>query len=83
MDRGNPFLPIPDGAFDAGDRMHLMGLYSGIAAGAPVLAIGTSSGAVQRAEWQEYAWQPHAVVTSSWSFDRLVPRRAQPLGGFS
>ena len=34
--RAHP-LPIPDGSFDAGDRSHLLGLYSGIAA-ATVLA---------------------------------------------
>lgn len=27
-------LPIPDGAYDAGDRQHLLGLYRGIAFGA-------------------------------------------------
>jgi hypothetical protein len=28
-------LPIPDGTIDQGDRQHILGLYSGIAAGEP------------------------------------------------
>ena len=38
---GLPFrisLPYADGSLDQGDRQHLVGLYSGILAGAPVVA---------------------------------------------
>jgi hypothetical protein len=33
------WLPIPDGTIGAGDRLHHLSLYSGIAAGAPAVIV--------------------------------------------
>lgn len=39
-------LPDPDGTMAAGDRAHLLGLYSGIALGAPAVLGDAEAGAV-------------------------------------
>jgi hypothetical protein len=43
----NHLLPIPSGAFDQGDRQTLLGLYSGILAGAAVLIVQAGTGIIK------------------------------------
>lgn len=87
-DTGPAFAPIPDGTIGAPDRLHLLDLYSGIAADAPVAVTDVtdasffSPSAMDEAHMKRHA-HPRSgsamgsSMGSAWGFVRalLAPRR--------
>lgn len=63
---GDIVLPIPDGADGAGDRLHLLDLYSGIAAGGGGGASdGVTGTAIPGSANQDSAYNRSAYVESA------------------
>lgn len=66
---GLPFrlaLPIPDGTIGQGDRQHLVGLYSGILAAAPIIVTAPFSIVWAGRIVTQIVWTGQTVTSIEW-----------------